>query len=88
MSFPVNGEIKNTKWEFIARRCLPASHCPDINRIGLDFVNYLQMHCTTLNHPTVSSRFQYFCKHLANRNHDQAECNSETATKNRDKQGY
>ena len=70
MNFPVDGKIKGTNWELIARRCLPVNDCPDINRVGLDFVQYLHMHRISVTHPTVTSRFQYFCKHLTTRNND------------------
>lgn len=70
MTFPVDGQIENTKWDRLARRCLPTSDCPDINRIGKDFVNYLHFHGVSIHHHSVYRRFQYFCNHLANRNHD------------------
>lgn len=65
MVFPSNGDIENTKWERIARRCLPASDCADINQLGADFVEYLKRHRVGLDHPTVSSRFFYFCKYIS-----------------------
>lgn len=70
MSFPVDGQIENTRWETIARSCLPASDCPDVNRLGQDFLNYLHFHHISLDHSTVFERFRYFCRNLAPRNYD------------------
>ena len=64
MLFPLDGKIEDTKWDCIARRCLPASDHPDINQIGLEFVQYMHAYGLSIYHPSITTRFQYFCKNI------------------------
>ena len=69
MSFPLNGKIAGTQWAKIARKYIPPKNCRDINKVGLDFLNYLQFHRVNINHSTVPGMFKYFCKNIAERGH-------------------
>lgn len=70
MTFPIDGHIKDTRWEKIARSCMPEIGCSDIDRVGQDFLNYLHFHKVSVHDFTVFNRFRYFCNNLAPRNHD------------------
>ena len=65
MNFPTDGMIEDTRWELIARQYLPGSDHPDINELGIAFIEYLTNNGVSVYHPSVSHRFQFFCKHLA-----------------------
>lgn len=64
MNFPENGIIEDTRWELIARQYLPGADHHDINQVGMAFIKYLDNNCVSVYHPSVSHRFQFFCKHI------------------------
>lgn len=71
LEFPHNRKIKGTEWGKIARDCLPDYAVLPLERLTLDFLNYLLWIRYSHIHSTkTQSHFEFYCKYVASRNWD------------------